>query len=193
MSPNRIVCGPGVPVAFPVARCGTKFNLFGTALNTDPIRDFTEACFLRSAFATTVIPVPAAAPKATAQETITMDQVIDPLVTDLHWNVHTAHKSSNLLRAPMFLQSFSYPVRQPLYLFVALAGGSTPGVRLMLRHLRFEARTLLGRNSRLIMLLWQPSIAAICRWLLPAHAGPKSGIVVSGSVVGTSSLLHFGR
>jgi len=50
-------------VAFPVAKRGTTLNLFGTVLNTDPIRDFTEAGFLRSAFATTVIPVPTEAPK----------------------------------------------------------------------------------------------------------------------------------
>ena len=68
-----------------------------------------------------------------------MDQVIDPLVTDLHWNVHTAHKACNLLRTPMFLQSFSYPVRQPLHSFVALEGGSAPGVRVALRHLWFIA------------------------------------------------------
>ncbi|KXS53969.1 MAG: hypothetical protein AWU57_1656 [Marinobacter sp. T13-3] len=68
-----------------------------------------------------------------------MDQVIDPLVTDLHWSVHAAHKACNLLRTPMFLQSFSYPVRQPLYSFVAFEGGSTPGVRLMLRDLWFVA------------------------------------------------------
>jgi len=68
-----------------------------------------------------------------------MDQVIDPLVTDLHWNVHAAHKTCNLLWTPMFLQSFRYPVRQPLYSFVALEGSSTPGVRLTLRHLWFIA------------------------------------------------------
>jgi len=126
-------------VAFPVANRGTMLNLFWAALNSDPIRDFTEARFLRSAFATTVIPVPAEAPKATTQQTITMDQVIDPLVTDLHWNVHATHKACNLLRAPMVLQSFSYPVRQPLHPFVALEGGFTPAIGLMLRHLRFIA------------------------------------------------------
>jgi len=126
-------------VAFPVAKRGTMLNLFWTALDPDPIRDFTEACFLRSAFATTVIPVPTEAPKATTQETITMDQVIDPLVTDLHWNVHTAHEPSNLLRAPMFPKPFTHPIRQPMYSFVALEGGSTPGVGLMLRHFWFIA------------------------------------------------------
>jgi hypothetical protein len=35
----------------------------------------------------------------------------------------------------MLLQSFSYPVRQPLHPFVTLEGGSTPGVCLMFRSL----------------------------------------------------------
>ena len=49
-------------VAFPVAKRGTTFNLFWAALYSDPIRDFAEACFLRSAFATPVITMPAEAP-----------------------------------------------------------------------------------------------------------------------------------
>ena len=39
----------------------------------------------------------------------------------------------------MFLQPFRDPICQPLYSFVVLEGGSTPGVRLTLRHLWFIA------------------------------------------------------
>ena len=121
-----------------MAEHGTTFNLFRAALNPDPIRDFAEAGFFRLAFSATVVPVPTVDPELTAFEAITMNQVIDPLVTDLHRRVHTAHEAGNLFRAPVLLQSLSHPVCQP-------------------------------------------------------HAGPISAIVVSGSVVGTSSLLHFGR
>lgn len=34
-------------VAFPVVKRGTMFNLFWATLNSDPIPDFTETCFLR--------------------------------------------------------------------------------------------------------------------------------------------------
>ena len=183
-------------VAFPVANRGTMLNLFWAALNSDPIRDFTEARFLRSAFATTVIPVPAEAPKATTQQTITMDQVIDPMVTDLHRNVHTAHKACNLLGPPMFLQPFSHPIHQPLHSFVALEGGFAPAVGPMLRHLWFIAMNAISSQltaDRDIVAAQHCCDVNNGEFCQP-HTGPKSGIVVFGSVVGTSSsLLHFGR
>jgi len=48
--------------AFPVAKRGTTFNFFWAALNADPIRDFAEARFLRSALTTPVITMPTEAP-----------------------------------------------------------------------------------------------------------------------------------
>lgn len=119
-------------VAFPMAKRRTTFNLFWPAFNSDPVWEFAEARFLRSAFAITVVPVPTETSKVATLETNTMDQVIDPLVTDLHWNIHTAREPGNLLRAPVFFQPFGEPARQPLHSFVTLEGGSTPGVRLML-------------------------------------------------------------
>ena len=64
--------------------------------------------------------------------TITVEQVIDALVTDLHWTIHGAHEACNLLRGSAYLQPFSHPGRQPLHVFVAFEGGFTSGVRLTL-------------------------------------------------------------
>ena len=174
-------------VVFPVAKRGTMLNLFGAAIYSDPIRDFTKARFLRSAFSTTVIPVPTEAPEATTQETITMDQVIDPLVTDLHWNVLAAHKACNLFRTPMLLQSFSYPVRQPLHPFVTLEGGSTPGVCLMLSPLG-----LVASNAVPSQLAADRAVVAAkhCCDLSLAFAGHTQGRNLVSLCSGQLSVLH---
>ena len=116
-----------------------------------------------------------------------MDQVIDPLVADLHWNVHAEHKACNLLRAPMFLQPFRDPVRQPLYSFVALEGGSTPGVRLTLRHLWFIAI-----NAVTPQLAADRAVVAAqhCSDLSLAFAGHTQGRNLISLCLGQLSVLH---
>jgi len=140
-----------------------------------------------ASFATTVISVPTEAPKATTQKTITMDQVIDPLVTDLHWNIHAVHKACNLLGAPMFLQPFSHPIRQPLHSFVALEGGSAPSARLTLRHL-----WLIAVNAVTPQLAADRVVVAAqhCCDLSLAFAGQTQGRNLVSMCLGQLSVLH---
>ena len=174
-------------VAFPVTKRGTTFNLFGAVLNPDPIRNFAEARVLRSAFATTVVPVATVAPELAAFEAITIDQVIDPLVTDPHRCVHAAYKACNLFRAPVLLQPFDHPVRQPIHSFVALEGGSTPGVRLMLRPLRFMAVNAVPPQ----LTAERAAVAAKhCCNLSLAFAGHTQGRYLVSLCLGQLSVLH---
>lgn len=116
-----------------------------------------------------------------------MDQVIDSLVTDLHWNVLAAHKACNLFRTPMLLQSFSYPVRQPLHPFVTLEGGSTPGVCLMLSPLG-----LVASNAVPSQLAADRAVVAAkhCCDLSLAFAGHTQGRILVSLCLGQLSVLH---